>query len=97
MLEWSRTDLEHPGQALEHLDCILDASWERPGGFGRRFKANLVGLSEFLARFDCVLRGTRLPLAPFGKVWSVKNVVQKVSKIKMGKYYVCCKNKCVVI
>ena len=31
--------LGHLGQGLERLNCILDASWERPGGFGQAFRS----------------------------------------------------------
>ena len=37
-LERSGGSLERPWQALGHLYCILDASWERSGGFGQAFR-----------------------------------------------------------
>ena len=44
VLEESGGGLEGPGRALELLDCVLNASWECLGGFGRRFETNLVHL-----------------------------------------------------
>ena len=44
LLKGSGRGLERPGQALEFLDCVLNASWECLGGFGRRFETNLVRL-----------------------------------------------------
>ena len=55
VLEESGGGLERPGQALELLDCVLNASWECLGGVGRRFETNLVRLGWPLARFEGVL------------------------------------------
>ena len=55
VLEESGGGLERPGQALELLDCVLNASWECLGEVGRRFEANLVRLGEPLASLEGVL------------------------------------------
>ena len=43
---------EGPGQALESLNCVLDASWERLRGFRRRLEANLRRLGGFRKPFE---------------------------------------------
>ena len=43
----SGSGLGRLGQALERLNCVLDASWEHLGGFGRRLEANLGRLGGF--------------------------------------------------
>ena len=46
----SGRSLERLGQALECLNCVLEASWGRLGGFWRRPEVNLSHLRGFLGR-----------------------------------------------
>ena len=48
----SGTGLGRLRQALEPLNCVLDASWERLRGFGRRLEANLRRLGRFRKPFE---------------------------------------------
>ena len=43
------------GQALERLNCVLDAFWERLGENWRPLEANLRRLGGFLGRLEGVL------------------------------------------
>ena len=50
-LEGSGGGLERPWQALGHLYCILDASWERLGGFGEAFRGQFGASCRDLGAF----------------------------------------------
>ena len=52
ILRESGKGLGHLGQALEPLNCVLDASWERLRGFRRRLEANLRRLGGFRKPFE---------------------------------------------
>ena len=52
VLEGSGRGLGRLGQALEPLNCVLDASWERLRGFRRRLEANLRRLGGFRKPFE---------------------------------------------
>ena len=52
VLRESGKGLGRHGQALEPLNCVLDASWERLRGFRRRLEANLRRLGGFRKPFE---------------------------------------------
>ena len=52
VLEGSGRGLGRLGQALEPLNCVLDASWERLEGFWRRLGGNLGRLGGFSQPFE---------------------------------------------
>ena len=55
------------GQRLERLNCILDASWERLRGFGRRLEAILRPSSCVLEGLEDVWRAPQQALASSGE------------------------------
>ena len=52
VLRESGKGLGRLGQAMEPLNCVLDASWERLRGFRRRLEANLRRLGGFRKLFE---------------------------------------------
>ena len=52
VLRESGKGLGQLGQAMEPLNCVLDASWERLRGFRRRLEANLRRLGGFRKPFE---------------------------------------------
>ena len=52
VLRESGKGLGRLGQALEPLNCVLDASWECLRGFRRRLEANLRRLGGFRKPFE---------------------------------------------
>ena len=52
VLRESGKGLGRLGQAMEPLNCVLDASWERLRGFRRRLEANLRRLRGFRKPFE---------------------------------------------
>ena len=52
VLRESGKGLGRLGQAMEPLNCVLDASWERLRGFWRRLEANLKRLGGFRKLFE---------------------------------------------
>ena len=67
VLSESGKGLGRHGQALEPLNCVLDASWERLRGFRRRLEANLRCLGQALEPLSCVLHASWEHLERFGR------------------------------